>query len=425
MSDPIDVSAGEGKRKHEVDPPDHPNSVGWTHPRRIELATETNPLPLLSGRLFAPVTVEYELYGEISPAADNVILIFHALSGDAHVAGWDADWERDGRPWRNTPSGASWWDRMVGPGKALDTSRYAVLCANVLGSCYGTTGPSSTDPATGRPYGLSFPMVDVGDWVTLIVRLLDHLGIEQVLLAVGGSLGGQQVIELGLAYPDRVRGLAVLAASARLSAQGVALNYAARTAIVNDPHFAGGHYYGREFRPDAGLGVARMIGHITYLSESGMETRFEARRKEPDELKRQLFDPHRVLPRPPGGYRGHNEFDVESYLSYQASGFNERFDPNSYLYITKAMDYYDAARWGEGCLKRAFRRAQGDWLIASFTSDWLYTPAASRTLADALAANLKPVTYINIASDYGHDAFLVEVDVLEKLLTGFLEGLQR
>ncbi|MBI5834860.1 MAG: homoserine O-acetyltransferase [Armatimonadetes bacterium] len=424
MSDPVDALVG--KRKREMDGPDSAHSVGWTRPRHAELADEANPLLLECGQSIWPVTVEYELYGELSPARDNVIMIFHALSGDAHVAGWDATWQEHGRPWRAWPDGKSpnWWDSMVGPGKAFDTSRYCVLCANVLGSCYGTTGPSSTNPATGRPYGVEFPPVTVGDWVKLHARLLDHLGIDQLLLAVGGSLGGQQVIELGLAFPDRAKGLAVLAASPQLSNQGVALNYAARQAIVNDPCFASGQYYGC-CRPEAGLGIARMIGHITYLSEMGMEARFDSGRKKPDELRCDLFNPHERALGDGSGFIAHNEFEVESYLTRQALGFNERFDANSYLYITKAMDYYDAAQWGDGDLVKAMARARGDWLVASFTSDWLYTPAGCRRLADALCVNLKPVTYVNIESGYGHDAFLLEVDVLERLLTGFLKGLQR
>jgi homoserine O-acetyltransferase len=419
MSDPVDALVG--RKKREVDPPDSPRSVGWTRPQHARLADADHPLPLDCGGAIAPVDVEFETYGELSPARDNAILIFHALSGDAHVAGWDAAWEEYRRPWREQAM-PHWWDTMVGPGKAFDTSRYFVICANVLGSCYGTTGPMSPHPASGEPYGLRFPPVTVGDWVRLQVRLLDHLGIDTLLAAAGGSLGGQQVIELGLAFPERVRGLAVLAASPRLSNQGVALNYAARQAILNDPHFRGGDYYDQPLKPHAGLGIARMIGHITYLSEMGMEERFDSRRKRAEELRCAAFNPYGAPLGNGQGYVRTNEFDVESYLTRQAEGFIERFDPNSYLYITKAMDYYDAARWGDGDLVRATARAQGEWLIASFTSDWLYTSASCRRLADALTANLKPVTYIDIESGYGHDAFLLEVDTLERLIGGFLEG---
>ncbi|MCC7495045.1 MAG: homoserine O-acetyltransferase [Fimbriimonadaceae bacterium] len=435
MSDP--ANALVGRKKRSSDPPDSPRSVGWVTPQHALLASAANPLPLDCGRHLAPVSVEYETYGALNAARDNAILILHALSGDAHVAGWDATNQAPdcARPWRHwcvAPDGSdrehgkspNWWDTMIGPGKAFDTNHFCVICANVLGSCYGTTGPSSLDPATGRPYGLSFPAVTVRDWVRLHARLLDHLGIDQLYAAAGGSLGGQQVIELGLAFPERVRGLMVLAASPRLSNQGIALNYAARHAIINDPWFARGDYYDAARRPDAGLGIARMIGHITYLSEMGMELRFDPGRRPSADLVRGLYDPHR-LALEPGGYVPGNEFDVESYLTRQAEGFIERFDPNSYLYITKAMDYYSAADWGDGDLGRAAARARGRWLVASFTSDWLYPPASCRRLADALCANSQPVTYVNIESDYGHDAFLLEVDTLERLIVGFLEGVAR
>jgi homoserine O-acetyltransferase len=403
MSDPVD--ARPTKAKKPIDPPDSPRSVGWTRPRQALLADAARPLPLDCGVTIAPVTVEYETYGEISPAKDNAILIFHALSGDAHVAGWDATWEESGRAWRAKRVG--WWDEMIGPGKAFDTSRYFVICANVLGSCYGTTGPTSPNPVSGEPYGLSFPVVTVGDWVRLQVRLLDHLGIDKLLAAAGGSLGGQQVIELGLAYPERVAGCIVLAASPRLSTQGLAFNYVARHAITNDPHFVAGDYYGTDATPDRGLGIARMLGHITYLSETSMAAKFGRRWQEGDGP----------------GYGFDIEFEVESYLNYQAQAFSERFDANSYLYITKAMDYYDAATsLGGGDLAAACAVAQGQWLICSFTSDWLYPPAACRELVHGLMAGGKPVSYVNIESSYGHDAFLLEVETVDRLVRGFLKG---
>ncbi|MBI2302306.1 MAG: homoserine O-acetyltransferase [Armatimonadetes bacterium] len=402
MSDPLNVLSDKRQTGH--DPPDDPRSVGWTRPQRVVLADERNPLPLDGGGTLQPVTVEFETYGELSPARDNAVLIFHALSGDAHAAGWCAAAGEGNRPWRKARPG--WWDTAIGPGKAFDTSRYQVICANVMGSCYGTTGPSSINPATGQPYALSFPVVTVGDWVRLQVRLLDHLGIERLLGAAGGSLGGQQVIELGLAYPERVKGLIVLAASPRLSAQGLAFNTVARHAIATDPHFHGGNYYGQSEQPDRGLGIARMIGHITYLSETSMQAKFG----------RRLQDRERL------GYTFDVDFQVESYLGHQAQAFGERFDANSYLYITKAMDYYDAANWGEGDLRAACRRAQGSWLVTSFTSDWLYPPWACRELVDALCANHRRVTYIDIESSYGHDAFLLEVETTEQLMRDFLAG---
>jgi len=354
------------------------------------------------------VTVEYETYGELSPARDNAVMICHALSGDAHVAGWCSHADEDNRPWRKSRPG--WWDTLVGPGKAFDTNRYFVIAANVMGSCYGTTGPASPRPDTGQPYALSFPIVTVGDWVRLHVRLLDHLGIDRLLAAAGGSLGGQQVIELGLAFPERVRGLLVLAASPRLSAQGLAFNTVARHAITTDPHFNDGNYYGLPEQPERGLGIARMIGHITYLSETAMEVKFGRRLQDSTQLNFS-FD---------------IDFQVESYLAHQAQAFGERFDANSYLYITKAMDYYDAAAaWGEGDLVKAAARAQGSWLIASFTSDWLYPPRGCRELVEALLANKKTATYVNVESGYGHDAFLLEVDTGERLVADFLAGVAR
>lgn len=406
MSDPVDARSGRAKK--EPDAPDSPSSVGWTTHHHARLADLADPLPLDCGFTLAPIDVEYETYGTLSPERDNAILIFHALSGDAHVAGWDTTWEEDGRAWRKRRPG--WWDEMVGPGKAFDTSRYCVICANVLGSCYGTTGPLSVNEATGEPYGLTFPVVTVGDWVRLQVRLLDHLGIQRLVAAAGGSLGGQQAIELGLAYPERVRGLIVLAAAPRLSTQGLAFNYVARHAIVNDQHFRDGYYYGHEHTPDGGLGIARMLGHITYLSETSMSAKFGRRWQE-------ASGP---------GYSFDIEFEVESYLNHQAQAFSERFDANSYLYITKAMDYYDpAASHGDGDLARAAARAEGKWLVASFTSDWLYTPEACRELVHALLAGGKSVSYVNIESNYGHDAFLLEVEWVDRLVRGFLAGVER
>lgn len=402
MSDPLDARTDARK---EPDSADSPRSVGWTRPKRVQLADAGSPLELDCGATLAPVTVEYETYGELSAARDNAVLIVHALSGDAHAAGWCRQWREDDRPWRQRKPG--WWDEMIGPGKGFDTSRYFVICANVLGSCYGTTGPSSINPATGHPYALDFPVVTVGDWVRLQVRLLDHLGIETLLAAAGGSLGGQAVIELGLAYPERCRSYLVLAASPRLSAQGLAFNAVARHAIVTDPAFCDGHYYYHVEKPDRGLGIARMIGHITYLSEASMAAKFGRDRVE-------IQNPRGVRP-------DDIVFQVESYLAYQAKAFGERFDANSYLYITKAMDLYDAAeRHGGGDLRAACARARGSWLVASYSSDWLYTPAACAELVDALCAHRLPVTYVNIESNYGHDAFLLEVEVGEKLISSFL-----
>ena len=382
---------------------DDPTSVGLTRAQTVELVSVDSPLSLEAGGSVAPVTVEYETYGTLNAERNNVVLIAHALSGDAHVAGWDAAAVETGRKWRLRKPG--WWDEVVGPGRAIDTNQYFVLCANVLGSCYGTTGPESIDPAAGKPYGMSFPIVTVGDWVRLQAMLLDHLGIERLYAVVGGSLGGQQVIEWAMAYPDRVEKAIVLAASAKLSAQGLAFNAVGRHTIMSDPHFHDGDYYDKEV-PAQGLAAARMLAHITYLSDIGMEQKFSRRlqdKAEPD------FD---------FGI----EFEVESYLAYQGKSFVERFDANSYLYITRAMDYYDAAaRWGDGNLTAACSRVKADAMVVSFSSDWLYPSRQCRELAIALSQFYRPVTYIDVPSSYGHDAFLVEKDVVGQLLRDFLK----
>jgi homoserine O-acetyltransferase len=392
----------ESPRRVELDPPDSPRSVGWTRPQTLRLVEENGSFALEMGGVIAPLDVEYETYGELAPARDNVVLVFHALSGDAHVAGWDASAEEMGRSWRRKKPG--WWDAIVGPGKAIDTDRFHVLCANVLGGCNGATGPSSINPATGRPYGLSFPMVTVGDWVRMHALLLERLGIERLHTVVGGSLGAQQAIEFALAYPGRVARCIGLAASPRLSSQGLAFNTVGRYCIMNDPAFRGGDYYGGPL-PASGLAAARMLAHITYLSEEGMDEKFG----------RKLWEKERYQ----GGFG--IEFAVESYLEYQGRSFVDRFDANSYLYITRAMDYYDAAvAWGGGDLVKACARIEARVMIVSFTSDWLYPPDACREFATALAANGKPVTYINVPSNFGHDAFLVEIEKVSRLLRGFL-----
>lgn len=390
------------RTREPQDGPRSRRSVGWTKAHTARLADTSRPLPLEIGGTIAPVDVEYETYGALSPAKDNVILICHALSGDAHAAGWDAEAEATGRTWRARKPG--WWDAVVGPGKALDTRRYFVICSNVLGSCYGTTGPSSPNPATGRPYGLDFPMVTVSDWVQLQARLLDALGIGELHAVIGGSLGGQQVIEWALAFPERVRKCVVLAASARLSAQGLGFNAVGRHAVMHDADFRDGAYYDGT-PPQDGLAAARMLAHITYLSGKGMDSKF-GRRFQDGAQARSGFDV---------------EFQVESYLDHQGRAFVERFDANSYLYITRAMDYYDAAlRWGDGDLIKACSRIRAQVLVVSFSSDWLYPPDQCREFAMALMRNRIPVSYLNVRSDYGHDAFLVETETVERLLTGFL-----
>lgn len=385
----------------KYDPPDSPNSVGWTRPKRVRLVNEDELFVLESGSTVCPIDVEYETYGELNSSRSNAILILHALSGDAHAAGWDETAEEEGRTWRLDRPG--WWDSMIGPGKAFDTNKYFIICSNVLGSCYGTTGPASINPKTGKPYGMSFPIVTVSDWVRVQERLVSYLGIEKLLAVAGGSLGGQQALEWTLAFPDRVNSAIILASSARLSAQGLAFNAVARHAIVTDPNFRNGDYYGLE-QPKSGLAVARMLGHITYLSEDAMHNKFGRRFKNGD--------------RP--SFNFDTEFEVESYLNHQGKSFVRRFDANSYLYITRAMDYFDASVWGDGDLDKACSRAQCDFLLASFSSDWLYTPEQTKELAWTLARNRRPVTYVDIPSEVGHDAFLVETKKLEPIVRDFL-----
>jgi homoserine O-acetyltransferase len=375
------------------------DSIGYTEARRVTLADVSCPFKLLSGEAIAPVTVEYEDYGD--PQSDRVILICHALTGDAHAAGWDKNW-REGRAWRRDKPG--WWDNVIGPGKAIDTGKFRVICSNVLGSCYGTTGPADLNPVTGQSYGLRFPVVTVQGWVRLQKRLLDHLGIKKLYAVIGGSLGGQQALEWALAYPRFAEKTIILAAAARLSAQGLAFNAVGRYAITNDPHFHGGDYYDGE-PPNAGLAAARMLAHITYLSEESMHRKF-GRRRQDEEHWRPGFDV---------------EFQVESYLSHQGRKFVQRFDANSYMYITRAMDYYDAAaHWGGGSLVKACARIKSRTLVVSFTSDWLYRPQQCRELAMAISQNRLPVTYIEVPSDYGHDAFLIQTAEVSDLLRSFL-----
>ncbi len=387
--------------KHDA--PDSPASVGWTQGQKAELFTAHSPFKLDCGESVGPVEVEYETYGTLSATKDNAILILHALSGDAHVAGWDRQAQHDGRTWRQRKPG--WWDTVVGPGKAIDTNRYFVVCSNVLGSCYGTTGPASTNPKTDKPYALTFPIVTIGDWVRLQARLLDVLGIGKLHAVVGGSLGGQQALEWALAYPERVNKCVILAAAARLSAQGLGFNAVSRFSIMHDANFNGGNYYGSE-GPDSGLAAARMLAHITYLCEDAMHSKFGRRL--------------RNKTKPDFGLGV--EFEVESYLNYQGSSFVRRFDANSYLLVTRAMDYYDAADWGDGDLTRACQRIQSEMMVVSFSSDWLYPPNECRELSHAIAGAGRPVTYVEVQSGYGHDAFLVETQQVSRLLHSFLSA---
>jgi len=379
------------------------NSVGLTETKHLTFAAE-KPFMLESGASLSPVTLAYETYGALNAARSNALLICHALSGSAHAAGVDSA-GREG-----------WWDDCIGPGKAFDTNRFFVICSNVLGSCYGSSGPTTLDPATGQPYALRFPMVTIGDIVRAQVALLDHLGIEKLLSIAGGSMGGMQVLEWATRYPQRVRSAIPLATTARSSPMLIAFSEVGRQAIYADPNWQDGDYYSNGRRPDAGLAVARMIGHITYLSEQSMHHKFG----------RRLQDRERF------GYDFASEFQVESYLRHKGLSFTRRFDANSYLYITKAMDYFDLTRdRGRvddplGSLTSVFAdSAHIKFLVVSFTSDWLYPSYHSRELVSALTAAGADVTYLDIQSSWGHDAFLLEVDTMTKLLSSFIDRVAR
>ena len=392
--------------KRRGDPPESPRSAGWTEAVKMCLFGDPrNPLVLESGGKLGPVEVEYEAYGALNQARDNAVLICHALTGDAHAAGWDRGPFGPLRDYRRKKPG--WWDSMIGPGKAVDTLKYFVLCINVLGSCYGTSGPSTINPATGKPFGLSFPIVTVGDWARLQTAILDRLGIDSVKAVIGGSMGGQIVLELGLSFPERFRSLAILSAGHRLTTQGLAFNAVGRNAIISDSSFRGGSYYDGEM-PLTGLSVARMLAHITYLSEESMGRKFGRKLRGKDVPDFTLTG---------------IEFEMESYLNHQAQSFVQRYDANSYLYLTRAMDYYDAAaKWGEGDLAEAAARLRSKTLIVSFSSDWLFPPELIFELAKAVCRARRPVSYINIPSRYGHDAFLVETEAVSRLIRSFLEN---
>jgi homoserine O-acetyltransferase len=370
------------------------NSVGIVDTKTIRLIEPEQPLKLQCGKTLAPVDVAYETYGELNEAGDNVILICHALSGNAHVAGQNSPDDR--KP--------GWWDVMVGPNKGIDTGKYFVICSNFLGGCSGTTGPSSINPSTGKRYGLDFPIITIADMVKVQKILLDKLGIKKLLAVIGGSIGGMQVLQWAIEYPDFVKSAIPIATTSHLGAQSIAFDAVGRNAILADPNFEGGHYSG-ENGPDRGLAIARMIGHITYLSEQGMREKFGRQLRNSDSYS----------------YDINSEFAVETYLDYQGQSFVERFDSNSYLYITKAADYFDLGK-DYGSLRKAFANTKSRFLIISFASDWLFTPAQSGAIVNALVANDKDVSYCDITSPYGHDAFLLEPDVLGSFISGFLEA---
>lgn len=353
------------------------------------------PLLLDAGQFFAPLQVAYQTYGTLNAGKTNAILICHALTGDQHVA--------NVHPVTGKPG---WWENMIGPGQLIDTNRYFVICSNVLGACMGTSGPSSINPETGKPYGLDFPVVTIGDMVKAQAMLVEHLGISQLLSVVGGSMGGMQVLDWAARYPDRVFSAMPIATGAKHSAQNIAFDEVGRQAVMADPDWRGGRYLEEGTRPVKGLGVARMAAHITYLSEQALQRKF-GRELQNREARTFSFDA---------------DFQVESYLRHQGSTFVERFDANSYLYLTRAMNYFDLAADHGGRLANAFAGSKTRFCIISFTSDWLFPTSDSRAIVHALNAAGAPVSFVEIESDKGHDAFLLDEPAFFATMRGFLES---
>ena len=354
-------------------------SLGIIIPQSMRFAT---PLPLQSGALLTDYSLTFETYGTLNADASNAVLVCHALNASHHVAGMSADAE-------GNPVNPGWWDNMVGPGKPVDTDRFFVIGVNNPGSCFGSTGPMHDDPATGKPYGARFPVVTVEDWVHAQARLADALGITQFAAVMGGSLGGMQAMAWSILYPQRLRHCVIIASTPKLTAQNIAFNDVARQAILTDPQYHGGDYYAHGVVPKNGLRVARMIGHITYLSDDDMAAKFG----------RDLRS---------GAYQfGYGvDFEIESYLRYQGDKFSQYFDANTYLLITKALDYFDPARDVDGDLSRALAHTEAEFLVVSFKTDWRFSPERSREIVQALVNNRRRVSYAEIDAPHGHDAFL-------------------
>ena len=365
--------------------------------RRVELGVDRQ-LKLDCGAALGPFTLAYQTYGTLNAERSNAVLVCHALTGDQFVA--------EPHPITGKPG---WWEAMVGPGKVIDTDRFFVICANALGGCMGTIGPNHVDPATGKPYGLNFPVITTGDMVRAQVMLVDHLGIDQLFCVTGGSMGGMQALEWASKYPERVFSAIPIAAAARHSAQNIAFHEVGRQAIMADPDWCNGDYLNQDKRPARGLAVARMEAHITYLSEVALHRKFGRRLQSRDTFT----------------YGFEADFQVESYLRHQGSTFVERFDANSYLYITRAMDYFDMADEHDGVLAEAFRDTSVRYCVISFTSDWLFPTSESQTIVRALNAVAANVSFVEIETDMGHDAFLLEEPELHKTLSGFIDGVAR
>ncbi len=370
-------------------PPESPTivgSVGLTHTERVLLFDEEHPLVLASGRRLAPVVVAYETYGRLDSEASNAVVICHALTGDAHAAGHHGD-----------PARPGWWDNLIGPGKPIDTDRFFVVSSNLLGGCRGTTGPSSIDPATGHPYGLRFPLLTVPDLVEPQRKLLAHLGITRPAAAIGGSLGGMQILQWVIDHPDELGAGILVCASASLSAQNIAFSAVGRTSIMRDEHFAGGDYYDTGRRPDVGMAVARMAAHITYVSEASLETKFGRTRRGNDTLEA--------------------DFEVEHYLEHQGKSFLERFDANTYLYLTRVMDHFEPF---DAAARARLRSSDTRFLLVSFSTDWRFPTRHSQAILDELRDAGVAAALHEIASPYGHDSFLLPVPAYHDTVRQFL-----
>jgi homoserine O-acetyltransferase len=380
---------------------DSGGALGLVETQRVVLFTESDPLVLSSGRSLTEVEVAFETYGTLSPERDNVVFICHALTGDAHAAGHHGDPDRRG-----------WWDNIIGPGRPVDTDRYFVVCPNLLGGCQGTTGPSSIDPATGRPYGLRFPAITVRDLVTVHRKLLEHLGVERLMAGVGGSLGGMQILQWALDDPDAMAGAALVCSTSRLTAQNIAFSAVAREAIMRDPGFQGGDFYGTGRGPELGLALARMTAHITYLSEEAMRQKFGRRRQDPDAPQADPDAPESDFD---------VDFEVESYLRHQGDAFLDRFDANTYLYFSRMMDRFDPFADAEAFERMA--RLATRFLLVSFNTDWRFDTGHSAVIQRHLARAGVPVSFREIESPWGHDSFLLDLPEYHRTVEVFLDRL--
>lgn len=369
------------------------NNIGIVQTKYLEIK---EPLTLESGKILPEYTIAYETYGELNETKDNAILVLHALTGDAHAAGKHSEDDKK----------FGWWNDMIGPNKGFDTNKFFVISSNMLGGCSGTTGPCSINPETQKPYGLDFPVITIEDAVNVQKKLVEHLGVKKLIVA-GGSMGGMQALDWATKHADMVKACIVIASTSKLSAQSIAFNAIGRNAILSDPNFNNGNYYDSEKQPERGLAIARMVGHVTYLCEDAMQNKFARRFQDKDKPD---FD-------------FNVDFQVESYLEHQGQTFVERFDANSYLYITKAVDLYDTAQKNgqkEGSLEEAFKNTSAKFLIMSFTSDWLFPTAQSKEIVNALVKAHKDVSFCEIQSPCGHDAFLLEFETQTKIIKSFL-----